>query len=230
MRIARDAYELAELADRWKLSAADIRSLVGRGILTLSVRIVAQPALLSMQDETMEGEVFWVPTEETVFSGLGDLLLQDAFKLVRTGEARVTDLLLSNETLVTLRRGDGIALSNVDLLVRSDHAAQLQRDVIGVPAREIDAFDFRMFVYDGREFAFTLPQARALEFMLEQTLAGAPDQYHGKILDAVGSSCRNLSSLFSRKPHWKRLLKQTPGRRGWYYLDPDFVVWHCATG
>ena len=230
MRIRRDAYELAELAERWNLSAADIRSVVGQGILTLSVRIVAQPVLLSVQDETMEGELFWVPTEEKVFSGLGDLLLQDAFKLVRTGEARVTYLLLSGETLVTLRRDDGIALSHVDLLVRSDHAAQLQRDVIGVPAREVDAFDFRMFVYDGREFAFTLPQARALEFMLEQTLAGAPDQHHGKILDAVGSSCRNLSSLFSRKPHWKCLLKQTPGRRGWYYLDPDFVVWHSATG
>lgn len=230
MRIERDAYELAELADRWGLSSADIRSLVGRGILTLSVRIVAQPALLSVQDETMDGEVFWVPNEETVFSGLGDLLLRDAFQLVRSGEARVRDLILPGSTLVTLRRDDGIVLSHVDLLVRSDHAAQLQGEVIGVPAREMDAFDFRMFVYDGRDYAFTLPQARALEFMLGQTLAGAPDQHHGKILDAVGSSCRNLSSLFSRKPHWKRLLRQTPGRRGWYYLDPDFVVWRCATG
>jgi hypothetical protein len=59
MRIGRDAYELAELAERWNLSAADIRSLVGRGILALSVRIVAQPALLSVQDETMEGEIVW---------------------------------------------------------------------------------------------------------------------------------------------------------------------------
>lgn len=230
MRIGRDAYELAELAERWNLSAADIRSLVGRGILTLSVRIVAQPALFSVQDETMEGEVFWVPTEGRVFSGLGDLVTRDAFQLVRSGEARVTDLLLPGPTLVTLRRGDGINLSHVDLLVRADHAAQLQREVIGVPAREVDAFDFRMFVYDECEYAFTLPQARALEFMLKQTRGGAPDQHHGKILDAVGSSCRNLNTLFSRKPHWRRLLRQTPGRRGWYYLDPGFVVWHSATG
>lgn len=230
MRIGRDAYELTELADRWNLSAPDIRSLVGRGILTLSVRIVAQPALLSMQDETMEGEVFWVPTEETVFSGLGDLLLGDAFQLVRSGEARVTDLFLPGPRLVTLRRGDGITLSDVDLLVRSDHAEQLQRDVIGVTTRPTEAFDFRMFVYEGREFAFTLPQARALEFMLKQTQAGAPDQHYTEILNAVGSSCQRLSSLFSRKPYWTRLIRKTSGRRGWYYLDPDFVVWHSATG
>lgn len=225
MRIERDAYELAELADRWGLSSADIRSLVGRGILTLSVRIVAQPALLSVQDETMDGEVFWVPSEETVFSGLGDLLLRDAFQLVRSGAARVTDLFLPGCTLATLRRDDGIALSHADLLVRSDHAAQLQREVIGVPAREMDTFDFRMFVYDGREYAFTLPQARALEFMLAQTLAGAPDQHYTEILKAVGSSSQRLSSLFSRKLYWTRILKKTVGHRGWYHLDPEFVIW-----
>ena len=230
MRIGRDAYELAELTERWSLSAADIRSLVGRGILTLSVRIVAQPALLSVQDETMEGEVFWVPTEEKVFSGLGDLVLQDAFKLVRTGEARVTDLFLPGSTLVTLRRGEGIHFSHVDLLVRSAHADQVQLEVIGLPLRAFDAFDFRLFVYEETEFAFTLPQARALEFMLKQTRGGAPDQHYTEILNAVGSSCQRLSSLFSRKPYWMHLIKKTSGRRGWYYLNPDFVVWHSATG
>jgi predicted nucleotidyltransferase len=230
MRIGRDAYELAELAERWNLSAADIRSLVGRGILALSVRIVAQPALLSVQDENMEGEIVWVPTEEKVFSGLGDLLLQDAFKLVRTGEARVADLFLPGSALVTLRGGEGITLSHVDLLVRYEHAEQMQRDVIGVPSRLSDAFDFRLFVYNETEFAFTFPQARALGFVLKQTQGGAPDQHYTQILNAVGSSCQRLSSLFSRKPYWTRLVKKTSGRRGWYYLDPDFVIWHSTTG
>jgi hypothetical protein len=92
----------------------------------------------------------------------------------------------------------------------------------------VEAYDLRLFVFAGQEFAFTLPQARALEFMLAQTRAGAPDQHHVDILEAVGSSCQRLSSLFSRKPYWTRLLRRTVGRRGWYHLDPGFVVWQIA--
>jgi hypothetical protein len=229
MRIRRDAYELSELAERWHLSAADIRSLVGRGVLKLSVRIVAQPVLLSFEERTEENEPFWVPAEETVFSGLGDLALRDAFQIVRRGEARITHVLLPDPALVALRSGDGIRLSYGDLLVRFDHADQLQREVIGLPEREAEAFDFRLFVYGDVEFAFTTPQARALEFMLKQTQAGAPDQHYTEILNAVGSSCQRLSSLFSRKPYWARLLKKTPGQRGWYHLDPEFVVWRLTS-
>jgi hypothetical protein len=101
---------------------------------------------------------------------------------------------------------------------------------LGVPAPEADAFDFRLFVYDDTEFAFTLPQARALEFMLEQTRAGAPDQHYTDILNAVGSASQRLSSLFSRKPHWQQLIRKTPGRRGWYHLEPAFVIWLAVSG
>lgn len=229
MRIDRDAYELSELAERWHLSAADIRSLVGRGVLKLSVRLVAQPACLSLEERSAENEPFWVPAEERVFSGLGDLALRDAFQIVRGGEARITHVLLPDPALVTLRRGDGIRLGYGDLLVRCDHADQLQREVIGVPTEKAEAFDFRLFVYREVEFAFTKPQARALEFMLKQTQAGAPDQHYTEILNAVGSSCQRLSSLFSRKPYWTRLVKKTVGQRGWYHLDPDFVVWRLSS-
>ena len=229
MRIGRDAYELSELAERWHLSAADIRSLVGRGVLKLSVRIVAQPACLSFEERTEENEPFWVPAQNKVFSGLGDLALRDAFQIVRGGEARITHVLLPDPCLVTLRNEDGIRLGYGDLLVRSDHADQLQREVIGVPVKEAEAFDYRLFVYRDAEFAFTTPQARALEFMLRQTQAGAPDQHYTEILNAVGSSCQRLSSLFSRKPYWTRLLKKTVGQRGWYHLDPDFVVWRLTS-
>lgn len=229
MRIGRDAYELAELADSWHLSAADIRSLVGRGLLNLSVRVVAQSALVSARQLTADGEPVWVPVEETVFSGLGDLAHRDAFQLVRGGHAHVTHLFLPDQAMVTLRGGEGISFSDVDLLVRCEHAEQLRHEVIGVPVWEQDVFDFRLFVYGEMEFAFTVPQARALEFMLEKTRAGAPDQHYTDILNAVGSSSQRLSSLFSRKPYWTRLLKKTAGRRGWYYLDPDFVVWHSTS-
>ena len=228
MRLERDSFELSELAERWGVSGADIRYLVANDRMRLSVRILAQPALVSEQELTAEGEPFWIPVEEKVFTGLGDLALRDAFRLVRDGEGRVRTVFLPGETMVTLRDGDGVSVSHVDLLVRRRHAEALERELIGAPAERKEAFDFRLFVYDEQEFAFTLPQARALEFMLEQTRAGAPDQHYVDILRAVGSASQRLGSLFSRKPFWTRLLRQTPGRRGWYHLDPGFTVWLIA--
>lgn len=225
MRLERDAFELSELADRWGLSAADTRYLVAEDKMRLSVRLVAQPVLISEPELTAEGEPFWVPVQESVYSGLADLALRDAFRLVRDGTACVSHLYLPGGLVITLRSGDGIKFSQIDLLVRREHAEVLQCSLIGAPLQRPEAFDFRLFVFDDREFAFTVPQARALAFMLEQTRAGAPDQHYLDILNAVGSSSQRLSSLFSRKPLWKRLVRKTSARRGWYHLDPDFVVW-----
>ncbi len=225
MRVERDAFELSELAERWGVAGPDIRYLVANERMRLSVRIVAQPALVSEAELTAEGEPFWVPVEEKVFSGLGDLPLRDAFKLVRDGEGRVRNLFLPGDRMMTLRSGEGICFSHVDLLVRRERAEALERELLGAPIEQRDAFDFRLFVFDDQEFAFTLPQARALEFMLAQTRAGAPDQHYTEILKAVGSASQRLSSLFSRKPYWSQILRKTVGRRGWYHLDPDFVIW-----
>jgi hypothetical protein len=224
MRLQRDAFELSELAERWGISAADIRFLVANDRMRLSVRLVAQPVQICEQ----EGEGEWVPVREAVVTGLADLALKDAFKLVRDGAAQVGQVYQSETRLLTLRGGDGIAFTLADLVVRCPHAEDLERELIGVPVGRKDAFDFRLFVYDGQEFAFTVPQARALQFVLDQTRAGAPDQHHVDILKAVGSSSQRLNSLFSRKPYWTRLLRKTSGRRGWYHFNPEFVVWLIA--
>jgi hypothetical protein len=229
MRLARDSFELSELAERWGMSGAVIRYLVANDKMRLSVRILAQPALVYEQELTAEGEPFWVPVEEKVFTGLADLPLRDAFRLVRDGEGQVRQLFLPGDRMVTLHGDGGISVSHVDLLVRRECAETLEHEWIGSPAERKEAFDFRLFVFDGQEFSFTVPQARALEFMLAQTRAGAPDQHYLEILNAVGSASQRLSSLFSRKPHWRRLLRKTPGRRGWYHLDPRFVIWLIAT-
>ena len=229
MRRIRDAYELAELPDLWDVSWGDVKSLVGQEILKPSVRVVAQRAVLHAEERTAEGEAFWVPAEEKVYSGLADLTYPDAFGMLRDGEAYVTQLLLPGPAMLTLCSREGLRYTQADLLVRCDHAEQLQQEVIGLPLIEKEAFDFRLFFYNDIEFAFTLPQARALEFMLEQTRAGAPDQHYTEILKAVGSSSQRLSSLFSRKPYWTRILKKTVGHRGWYHLDPEFVVWRSIS-
>lgn len=226
MRIERDCFELGEVAEAWAISDAEIRYLVANGTLKLSVRLVAQRARLSSIEETQEGEPMWVPFEERVFNGLADLSLRDAFLLVRDGQAVVRDVFLPDSICISLRDGDGLLLSHADTLVRREHFDLVERNVLNQgDVSGKDAFDFRQFVYDGEEFAFTFQQARALEFALNAARAGAPDQHYLEILKAAGSASQRIGSLFSRKPSWTRLLLRTSGRRGWYYLNPAFVVW-----
>lgn len=229
MRIERDCLELAEISEAWGLSDADIRYLVGSGRLTLSLRLVAQPVTLSVFEEIAEDHRVWIPCEQRVFHGVADLFLRDGFRLVRDGQRAVTDALLTDGRLLTLRLEAGLRLERRDALVRRAHWEAIRPEVLGEGsaggAGAEEAFDFRQFVFDGFDYAFTLPQARALAFMFERTRAGAPDQHHLKILEAARTSSTKLANLFSRKPWWTRLVRKTPGRRGWYYLDPAFVVW-----
>jgi hypothetical protein len=225
MRLERDSFELSELAHRWRLSDAEIRYLVSNGKLQLSVRLIGKAATVFALEHEENGEPFRVPIEETMFTGLADLALRDAFGLVREGEVSVTDFWLPDNRRVTLHDNHGLRLAYVDLLVRRAHAEALDRELLGFDAGTFTSFDFRLFVYDETEFAFTAPQVHALEFMLAQTRDGVPDQHFLDIIEAVGSASQRLSSLFSRKPLWSRLLKKTAGRRGWYHLDPDFVIW-----
>ena len=231
MRIERDCFELAEIAEEWGLTDADIRYLVGNGTLTLSVRLVAQPAILSIAEEVDEGRWEWIPLEQRAFHGVADLMLRDGFGLVRDGQRTITDVLLGDQQRLRLRNSEGLHLERKDALVRRAHWKEIQADVLGKDVRgDGEAFDFRQFVYEDQNVAFTFQQARALAFMLEMTRAGAPDQHYLAILEAAGSASQRLGSLFSRKPCWTRLLHKTPGRRGWYYLEPGFVVWLTRGG
>jgi hypothetical protein len=210
MRIERDCFELSEVAEAWGITDAEIRYLVANGTLKLSVRLVAQPARLSSIEETQGGESFWVPFEERVFNGVADLSLRDAFRLVRDGQAVITDVYLPDSICVSLRGGEGLLLSQADTLVRREQVDLLEQNVLKQNGSLGEgAFDFRQFVYDGEEFSFTFQQARALAYTLNAARAGAPDQHYLDILKAAGSASQRLSSLFSRKPFWIRLLRKT---------------------
>ena len=231
MLFARDAYELSECVERWDMSGAELRYLVGEHKLKLSARIVAQPALRSEEEPTGDGQPGWVPVDELVFNGLADLSFRDAFRIVRDGEAQIRDVFLPCGSRLTLRGGEGLRLGFVDALVRAEHAETVEREFVRKDAAGVEpAFDYRQFVFDETAFAFTFMQARALEFMMEKTRDGAVDQHYLEILKAAGSSSQRLSSLFRRKPYWQKLLLKTPGRRGWYFLEPLFVVWLTQVG
>ena len=158
MRIERDCFELAEIAEAWGLSDADIRYLVGSGRLTLSVRLVAQPVVLSVSEEITDDHREWIPCERRVFHGVADLFLRDGFRLVRDGQRTITDALLADGRRLTLRYAGGLRLERKDALVRRAHWETIRPDVLdegdagGNGAEK--AFDFRQFVYDEFDYAF----------------------------------------------------------------------------
>lgn len=230
MRIDRDCFELAEVAEQWGLSDADIRYLVANALLTLSVHLIGQPAEIARVEEMADGERVWVPCDERLVHCVADLSLREGFLLLRDGHATVRQFFGPDDTRLTVRGGEGLHLVRQDALVRRDVWTDVEENILRCGASGADRFDFRQFVYDGMAFAFTYQQALALRFMAERTQAGAPDQHYLEILKAAGSESQRIGSLFSRKPYWSRLLRQTPGRRGWYYLDPAFVVWLTRTG
>ena len=226
MRLQRDCLELAEVVEDWEVTEAEIRHLVATGALKLSVRLVGQRVTLLAQQGGGSAEPCWVPSGNKVVNTVADLAQPDAFGLVRDGQRVVREVSLSETMRAILCDADGVSFSQRDALVRLEHVATIEREVLdGQAARGREAFDFRGFVYGGEAYAFTWQQSRALDYMLAATRAGAPDQHYLAILKAAGSVSPRLGSLFSRKPGWTRLLRRTDGRRGWYYLDPAFVVW-----
>ena len=225
MRIERDCYELAEFAEHWGLSDAVIRYLVAKALLTLSVHLIGQSVEVACPEQMPDGERVWVPCDERQVHGVADLPVRDALLLLRDGQTTTRTFFLPDDSRLTVRGSEGLHLVRQDALVRREAWTSVEQWVLQRGTAGTGAFDFRQFVYNDTEFAFTHQQALALRFMVERTQAGAPDQHYLEILKAAGSESQRISSLFSRKPHWCHLLLPTPGRRGWYYLDPAFVVW-----
>lgn len=229
MLIERDCFELAEVAEDLDLTPPVIRECVGSGRLRLSVRLVAQWVSLSYWEFAEDGTPFSVPLGDEFVTRVADLSISDAYALVRSGERRVHDVEFEDQTIAELRRGEGLLLTTVDALVRREHLDRFTAE-LAVPASEKRAsapkvFDFRRFEYGGTIYKFTHMQARALRYLHDSREAGVPDQHFTDILRGAGSASPKLGSLFRRRPGWATLVRQVPGHRGYYTLDPKFASW-----
>jgi len=225
-RIIKKYYTLDELTAAWQLPEPDLRYAVEDGLLTLSARIVGVPMQVGGYDLTPEGERFSIPYGCRQMDGLVDLCRRDTYALFREGSVAPRRFRLpGNEYAELTRDEDAICLQRRDLLVRQGERWEFEDKVLGFTNDGlVKGVDFQYFEFDGTYWDFTEMQSRALKFLFDSARAGAPDQRFPDILNAASSASSKLGHLFSSRPYWTRIVKKSPGHRGWYLMEPRLVV------
>jgi hypothetical protein len=208
------------------LSEPDLRYVVENGLLTLSARIVGLRMEVGGFEETPEGERFSIPYQNCLMDGLVDLCRWDTYALFRNGSVSPRRFCLpDNEYAELIRDDETVCLQRGDLLVRQIERRRFEASVLQTTGSgQIKNIDFRSFEFDGMLFDFTEMQSRALKFLFECARDGVPEQKFRDILNAASSSSSKLGHLFSSRPLWTRIVKKSPGHRGWYLMDSRLVV------
>jgi len=225
-RIIKKYYTLDEMTAAWELPEPDLRYVVENGLLTLSARIVGLRMKLGGYEVTPEGERFAIPHGCHLMDGLVDLCRKDTYALFREGSVSPRRFCLPGEEYAELTRDeDTVCLQRRDLLVRQEERRQFEHNVLdtvgGNPEKSID---FRCFEFDDMLFDFTEMQSRALRFLFDCARNGEPEQQFRDILNAASSASSKLGHLFSSRPYWTRIVRKSPGHRGWYLMEPKLVV------
>jgi len=225
-RIIKKYFTLDEMTAAWGLSEPDLRYAVENGLLTLSARIVGAQMQVGGYEVTPEGERFAIPYGCRQMDGLVDLCRRDTYALFREGSVSPRRFRLpGNEYAELTRQEDTICLQRRDLLVRQNERLQFESTVLGISSLGLEYdVDFKYFEFDEAFWDFTEMQSRALKFLFDAARTGAPDQRYPDILHAASSASSKIGHLFSSRPYWTRIVKKSPGHRGWYLMEPRLVV------
>jgi hypothetical protein len=225
-RIIKKYYTLDEMIAAWKLPEPDLRYAVENGLLTLSARIVGMHMQVGGYEVTPEGERFAIPHRYRQMDGLVDLCRRDTYALFRDGAVSPRRFCLPGDEYAELTRDeDVVCLKRPDLLVRQNERLEFENNVLDTSdVCRRKSIDFRYFEFDGAFWDFTEMQSRALKFLFESARTGEPDQRYPDILNAASSASSKLGHLFSSRPYWTRIVKKSPGHRGWYLMEPRLVV------
>ncbi len=66
--------------------------------------------------------------------------------------------------------------------------------------------DYTCILWGRQTFNLTLTQARVVRVLWRAWKRGTPEVHQATLLEASGSECRQLSSLFKRSPAWNSLV------------------------
>jgi len=225
-RIIKKYFTLDEMTAAWKLPEPDLRYAVENGLLTLSARIVGLYMNVGGYEVTPEGERFAILFGNRKMNELVDLCGRDAHTVFRNGSVASRRFYLPGDEYAELaREEDVIHLQRGDLLVRQEERLRFEENELGISSMGVENnIDFKYFEFDGELWDFTDMQSRALKFLFDCARNGAPEQHYPDILNAASSASSKLGHLFSSRPYWTRIVKKSPGHRGWYLMEPRLVV------
>ena len=138
MEIEKAYFTLPEILDRWSISDADLLYLAENDKLRLSVRVFNLPVEFGDYEETMEGERFTVPWEQSRYNGVLDLHTHDVFQLFRFGEVRVSYFRTPRAAYACLwGEAEDIPVIIDDLLLRREERDRFEAET-GFPGGEAD--------------------------------------------------------------------------------------------
>ncbi|MFP7572358.1 hypothetical protein [Marivita sp. S2033] len=225
MEIEKAYFTLPEILDRWSISEADLIYLAENDKLRLSVRVFGTPLELGDYEETLEGEHFRVPAEQSYYSGLLELHVRDVFQLFRAAELTVSDFRTPGSGYASIWGDrDGVLLSIEDLLLRREERDRFEAET-GFSTAEtgphLPVFraspDYQEVRCGGHQFRLGPIQAQAVRALHQAAQRGEAWQSGKAILSAAGSKSLKMSDVFKSQKQWRSLIESNG--RGNYRLS-----------
>lgn len=217
-------FTIREIAGRWSLQADDIAYLAENGLLRVSVRLFGAHIEQGVYEhDTRDGQRHRVPFEQTMFTGLQDLLPWDAFKVFANGNARIVHFDAPGDAYTALiAPTDAVDVPLAQLVVRRDERDRVEgSDVLlrQPPAeqRHLQQFDeYREIHFGNLQLSLGRLQAKVVKELHEASRTGDGWRSGKSVLAAGGSASKRMQDVFKSQARWRDLIESD--RHGRYRL------------
>lgn len=224
MEIDKNYFTLPEILSRWEMAENDFIYLAENDELRLSIRVFGHPVEFGDIEETQDGQTFSAPWEQSYFTGLLDLRVNEVFEIFRQGKADVGlfrtpkadyACFWGPKNYVTIRKSD--------VVVRRDERDRFESKVgfvVQEALSQAGAFhaspDYYRIECNGHRFRLGEMQAQVVRQLHEAAQRGEAWQSGKALLGAANSTSAKLSDLFKSQKNWRILIESD--ERGRYRL------------
>ena len=221
MRIERKYHDLAWLTQTWGVSYSDLQYLAETAQLQVSIRIFDAP-LRSCSPGGLGSDL----PDIRRYTGLLALRRGDVFAVLRDGDAMLDVFVGADRRDVRLEEPQCVLIG--DLVVGCEERQRFEEDSGYRARRRKEPVNFRAFRWEGQAFAFTITQARFLEYLHAAHCAGQSWLNGKKVLEDIGSALMKPGDLFKRRANWRDIVDHD--QKGNYRLQPSFWIYPPREG
>lgn len=224
--IQKDYFRLDEVARELGLSGSDIIYLAENGRLRLSTLVYGLSLEKGYYEDLGEGNWQSIADDYDRWTGLLDLLNQDAHEILKTGSAEVRSFHATEGRYCRCwGTTPAVTVTTLDLLVRLPERQRLvalvRQSLEPVnPESNVTGFthepDYRIVRLGGEIYSLGPYQAAVVKILHQAALAGRPWCKGVDILAEIECSTLRMSDLFKSKRGWRKLIDSNA--RGMYRL------------
>ena len=223
-------FRMPEVAERWRVTPADIEDYALDELLELSVLVDRLPAEEGTMEPHDQAGYLPVPQDLPLLNGPQPLLRSSLLAVFRTGQAEVHAFRsrLCGGYLRLLRQVPPVPVRRADLIVTREERDRFEaehglgpKDEPGASA-PWHADDFTRVRVDGEWLSFGPKQAAVLRLLRAAGETDNPWCDGKRLLDEADAATMRLIDLFKRKPGWRRLV--VGDGKGRYRLAPELLA------